>query len=70
MKDMQFAIDIIWLDDDRVVGFEKNVQPENPATTFYRPQTSINRVLEVPSGTVDEFELVVENQLDIKFRAK
>lgn len=67
MKNMLFSIDIIWIDGETVIGFEKNLQPENPPITYYLPKVSIDAVLEVPAGFVDEHEVVVGNQLDIKF---
>ncbi len=70
MKDMNFAIDILWLDGERIVGIEKNMQPENPAQTFYRSKTPINGALEVPAGTVDELSLQVGDQLDITWKAQ
>lgn len=67
MKDMLFPIDIIWLDDSRVTGFEENLQPESPAITRYFPKEPITAVLEVPAGFVKERKIAVGNQLDIKF---
>jgi hypothetical protein len=32
MKDMRFAIDIIWLNDGKVIGVENDVQPPEPGT--------------------------------------
>src|SRR3989344_9248343 len=34
MKDMKFAIDIIWIQEDRIVGFKKNAQPEPDKSMF------------------------------------
>lgn len=48
MKDMRFPIDIIWIKDDTIIGFEQNVLPETyqQGLTF-TPLTPINKVLEV-----------------------
>lgn len=70
MKDMLFPIDIIWLDGNTVIGFEENLQPENPPTTLYQPKTPIDAALEVPAGFVKERKIAVGNQLDIKFANK
>lgn len=56
MKDMKFAIDMIWIKGERIVGFEENVQPEPEKTVFgltvyYSPE-AVDRVLEVNAGTV------------------
>ena len=50
MKDMNFPIDIIWLDkDNRVVGLKREAQPESFPETF-RPKKSAKKVIEVVSG--------------------
>lgn len=58
MKDMRFAIDIIWLSDTGLVlGVEENVMPEtyleNPPRVFYPPQP-VSYVLEVRAGVARE----------------
>ena len=53
MKDMKFSIDIIWITGNRVVGFEENVEPPSGFDIpTYNPPEAIDRVLEVPAGTV------------------
>jgi len=52
MPDMHFPIDIIWINDNKVVDISKNVSnnfdPQNP--DFYEPTKSAQYVLEVNSG--------------------
>jgi uncharacterized membrane protein (UPF0127 family) len=59
MKDMKIPIDIIWILNDHVVGVEENVQPESEKSMFsltrYYPPEPVNRVLEVPAGTVQKY---------------
>lgn len=67
MKDVDFAIDIIWLRDGIVVGIESNVQPttdENPPSV--RPTDDINQVLEVNAGFASKHGLIPGQTLDIK----
>lgn len=46
MKDMNFPIDIIWINDAyRIVGIEKNVPP-NSYPRVYRPEEPVKYVLE------------------------
>lgn len=56
MKDMKFAIDIVWIHGDKIVGFAENLQPEPEKTVFglttYYPPEAVDRVLEVNAGTV------------------
>ena len=52
MKDMRFAIDIIWLDDAlRIIGIERNVTPDTYPTT-YKPPSAVRYVLETNPNVV------------------
>lgn len=54
MKDMKFALDIIWIDSkNTIVGIEKNVLPETFPKTF-APPSPVKYVLEVNSGWSDK----------------
>ncbi len=65
MKDMNFAIDIIWIDrDGRVFGIEKDVKPETFPTIF-TPLGKIKYVLEVPSLFSDTAGIEVGEILSI-----
>lgn len=58
MKDMKFSIDIIWIANDRVVGFAENAAPEPGVPLWklkiYYPPAPVDRVLEVSAGTVQK----------------
>lgn len=52
MPDMQFSIDILWMDKDwNVVHIEERVAPESYPQTFSSPVPA-RYVLELPAGTV------------------
>ena len=54
MKDMQFSIDIIWMDEvRRVVHVEQGLQPDEPPHKSYRPGKKAKYVLEVAAGQAD-----------------
>lgn len=54
MKNMNFAIDIVWIDDEfRVVGMEKEVSPETFPQIFY-PSQPVKYVLELPAGFLEK----------------
>lgn len=59
MKDMKFPIDIIWIKDNAIVGFQKNIDPQIGASEselkIYYPPENINKVLEVSSGVVNKY---------------
>lgn len=64
MKDMLFAIDIIWMDGERIVGFQQDAQPENPAKTIYYSPEPVDHVLEVQAGFVAQNDVHVGDLLD------
>jgi len=59
MKNMKFAIDIIWLNDEfGVVDLRKNITPETFPEVF-RPERDAKYVLEVASGVSDVLNVSV-----------
>lgn len=67
MKDMNFPIDLLWIDESRIVGIEQNMQPETPVHTLFSSTIAVNTVLELPVGSVDELHLKVGDALDIEW---
>lgn len=60
MKNMQFPIDIIFIEDTTVVDIKKNAQPvtegqANPP--LYSPSSPVNYVLEVKAGVADKYNI-------------
>ncbi len=59
MKDMQFSIDIIWLNKEKeVVDYKTNVSPESYPKKFY-PIKPAKYVLEVNAGFIEEKEIQI-----------
>lgn len=55
MREMNFPIDIIWIDDNIVIGIDKNLQPEGANyKNSYKSPAAIDYVLEVNSGFADK----------------
>lgn len=53
MKDMNFSIDIVWIDENlQIVGIDKNIAPETFPNIFY-PNQLVKYVLEIPAGYSD-----------------
>jgi len=69
MKDMEFALDIIWLDNYRIVHILRNVQPtiqgEKPA--ILAPPDPANFVLEIEAGRASELRLKQGDLLKYNF---
>lgn len=49
MKDMNFPIDIIWIQGNKVADIDQSVSPDTYPQIFY-PEVDVNFVLEAPSG--------------------
>ena len=59
MRDMLIPVDILWINDDKLVKIDKNVQPPQKDTPdaslpLYRPDKPIDYVLEVNAGFSDK----------------
>ena len=69
MKDMLFPLDIIWLDNHRIVHILRNVQPAKSGIIplVMTPPVSGNFVLEIDSGRADELKLQVGQRLKFQF---
>jgi len=63
MKDMLIPIDIIWINDGRIVQIDKNAMPEPGVKDIflklYVPSETVDQVLEVKSGFSDEHNLAI-----------
>ncbi len=71
MIDMRFDIDLLWINDDKIVGIEKNMLAPAPGTedkdlVLYSSPEPVNRVLEINSGLVDKYGLKVGDTLEYK----
>ncbi|OGY44717.1 MAG: hypothetical protein A3B89_01265 [Candidatus Buchananbacteria bacterium RIFCSPHIGHO2_02_FULL_40_13] len=66
MKDMKFPIDIIWIKDDMVVGYEKNLNPVAGEVDLpiYQPRAFVNYVLEINAGLVEKYGIRVGDKVD------
>ncbi len=63
MKDMRFAIDILWFDaDKRLVGISRQIDPSTYPQSF-APQAPAQYVLEVPAGYAEAKNIKLGDQL-------
>ena len=66
MKDMNFPLDIIWLDENfKVVNFKKDVSPDTFPTAF-TPSSPALYVIETNTGFVDRFSIKIGEILDVR----
>jgi uncharacterized membrane protein (UPF0127 family) len=55
MKDMQFALDFVWISGDKVVGTNKNIPPDYPR--ILEPASPVDKVLEINAGLCDKNDI-------------
>jgi uncharacterized membrane protein (UPF0127 family) len=72
MKDMRFAIDILWIDDNEIVQIDTNVQPPESGTAddsliLYIPNQPIDYVLELNAGFTDAHNIKTGDTVDLSF---
>lgn len=69
MKDMKFPIDIIWMRENKIVGFSENLQPEPKKSVFtlsvYYPPGPVDKVLEVNAGVVKQYNFAGGDEVSI-----
>ena len=65
MKDMNFAIDVIWLNANfEIVDLKENVLPSSYPTTYRAPRLSLY-IMELNAGQISANDLVVGQKLDL-----
>lgn len=58
MRNMSFPLDIIWINENKIVKIDKNLPPEGRITSHtYTSQEAIDRVLEVNGGLSDKLNI-------------
>lgn len=63
MKDMNFAIDILWLNNQKqIVGIKQSALPQNYPETYGAKQQS-RYVIELPAGSVKERNIKIDDTL-------
>ena len=69
MKNMKFPLDIIWLDNNRIVYILKNVAPSRIGVSppILEPIYPANFVLEIAAGRVNELNIKKGDFLNYKF---
>lgn len=70
MKEMKFDLDIIWIQNNEIIGISENV-PAPPANTpesslpTYPAPAPVNMVLEVPAGTATEYSWQLGDEIKL-----
>ncbi len=69
MKDMRFAIDIIWIKDNKIIHINEDVPPPKSITDqlpTYGPPSEIDFVLEVQSGLSKGSEWKIGDEIKLR----
>ncbi len=62
MKDMNFAIDVVWIGNDgKVAKVDKGIAPETYPEVF--SAKDVKFILEIPSGDADKFGIIAGQQV-------
>ena len=69
MKDMRFPLDIVWMDNHRIVHIISNAKPANSETNpeVMTPPIPINFVLEIAAGQAAKLRLKKGQLIKFKF---
>lgn len=65
MKEMKFDLDVLWIKDDKVVGIIEGVKApkEGESPVRFKPETMVNKVLEVNSGWAKKAKVKVGDSI-------
>jgi hypothetical protein len=67
MKDMEFSLDIIWIQNDTVVDIASNLPPlAGDYVSTYAPRVPANYVLEVNAGFTAKHRIKIGDKVDVK----
>ena len=69
MKDMQFPLDVIWLDNHRIVHIIHNAKPANymDEPEVMNSPVPVNFVLEIAAGRAEKLRLKTGQRMKFKF---
>ncbi len=63
MKDMKFAIDIIWVRDNKIIAIDKNIQSEQSKSDDeiirYKSSEDVDTVIETNAGWCDKHNIII-----------
>lgn len=68
MKGMEFSIDIVFINDQEIVDIVESA-PVPKASNYptYKPQSPSNYVLELPAGSVAQYQLKQGDRVEIQY---
>lgn len=68
MKNMSFPIDIIWIQDDKIIEIDKNIPvSKTDKLKIFTPSGEVNYVLEVNAGYCDKHNIKVGDSISFEY---
>ena len=64
MKDMNFALDLLWIKDKIIIGLEKNMIIDQGEKKYNSPE-EIDMVLELKAGSIIKYNININNIINI-----
>ena len=68
MKNMKFAIDIIYINNDTVVSFIQKAPPAGTTPSIYKPDSPADKVLEINAGLVKKYNIKTGDKVKIELQ--
>ena len=70
MKGLNFPLDFIWINGDKVVDILPNISPPSPgqsdeSLTIYQPRVEIEKVLEINGGTAEKLGIKIGDSVKL-----
>lgn len=67
MKDMQFSLDFVWIEDDTIRDLAQDVPIPLTATylPIYKPHDAINKILEINAGEIKKYGFKIGDKVTI-----
>lgn len=69
MKDMQFSLDFVWIEGNRVVNITENV-PIYTDGKFTRLNSEADKVLEFKAGSISKYGIKIGDEVIINYKLK
>lgn len=70
MRGMRIPVDIVWIRQNRIVGFEENVPPEvgvpDSELTLYYPPLAVEKVLELAAGRAKLLRAAIGDEVKVR----
>lgn len=62
MKDMNFPLDIIWVEGDKIITIAPNISPDSYPSSFY-PDSASDKVIEINAGISQKLGIKVGDEV-------